>query len=183
MLKIYTDDPLVHYTKSAIPPERTKQEIDALLRAYDADLITWRYKPEFNDIFVGFTIEEVLDGIHIRIPVKVQCPIVWNRGVARAHTPERRVEQPNILVSMRAMLYYIKSHLNCAYLTQSGRVRAFLPDIVTDGQGTTLFEQMKGNLDKYNALEFKQEVQSKVEIIAPINVSKGRDEFVETETQ
>jgi hypothetical protein len=34
-LKIYTDDPKVHYITTTISPERTRDEISELLRAYD----------------------------------------------------------------------------------------------------------------------------------------------------
>ena len=67
---------------------------------------------------------------------------------------------------MRLMHYYIKSHLETAYATQSSRVRAFLHDLIT-ANGNTFFDSMKGKLDRFNALEYKEDSPTQVEVIPP----------------
>src|SRR4030042_1866797 len=110
-MKIYNDDPLVSYTKTTITPERTRDEISAILRQYDVADIHWHWRPEANEIYVQFGIEEIIDGSPIKVAAKVVCPVIWNKAVKNSPKPDRRIEQPNLAVSMRALYWYIKSHL------------------------------------------------------------------------
>lgn len=165
-VKIYTDDPLVSYTKTTITPERTRDEISAILRQYDVADIHWHWKPEGNDVFVVFGIEEVIDGLPVRVAAKVACPVIWNKAVSNSPKPDRRVEQPNLAVSMRAMYWYIKSHLESAYAMQSSRVAGFLSDMVT-ASGERFFDTLKKRLDQFQ-IEDKQEAKPvEVEVIKP----------------
>lgn len=59
-MKIYTDDPKVHYITTTISPERTRDEISELLRAYDTYDIHWHWRPEANDVYIQFIIEEII---------------------------------------------------------------------------------------------------------------------------
>lgn len=166
-MKIYTDDPRVSYKGTTINPERTREEISALLREYDTGDIWWHWKPDANDIYVNFIIEEVIDGIPVRVAAKVVCPVIWAKASRNARTPERRIEQPNLQVSMRAMYWYIKTHLETSYAMQSSRVAAFLSDMVIPNGGR-FFDQIKSRLDQFKALENKVEsAQRDVEVIKP----------------
>ena len=62
-MKIYTDDPRVKYVHTTVSPERTKAEIDEKLRAYGTYDIYWHWRPEQNDVYVQFIIEEIIDNI------------------------------------------------------------------------------------------------------------------------
>lgn len=170
MVKIYTDDPLVSYTTTTISAERTMQEISMILRQYDVIDIHWHYKPEANDIFVQFGIEEVIDGVHVKILAKVICPMIWEKANIHKRDPDLRIEHVNFDVSMRAMYWYIKSHLENAYAMQSSRVAAFLPDMVTPN-GNRYFDEMKEQLDRFKPIEDKREHQRDVEVIKPRNVT------------
>ena len=163
-MKIYTDDPLVSYTTTTISAERTMQEISMILRQYDVVDIHWHYKPEGNDIFVQFGIEEMIDGVAVKVAAKVVCPIIWEKANFHKRDPSLRVEHVNFDVSMRAMYWYIKSHLENAYAMQSSRVAAFLPDMVTPS-GKRYFDEMKEHLDKYRPIEDKRENPREVEVI------------------
>lgn len=166
-MKIYTDDPKVHYITTTISPERTRDEISKILRAFDTADIHWHYKPDANDVYVQFIIEEVIDGIPARIGAKVVMPTIWDKAVRNSPKPERRVEQVNLKVSMRAMFWYIKTHLETAYAMQSSRVAAFLPDMVTRN-GQRYFDAVKERLDQFRALEDHAEPsQREVEVILP----------------
>lgn len=167
MIKIYTDDPLVSYAHSTIGPDRTKLQIDSLLREYNVADITWHWKPEIYDVWVGFVLEENIDGFHARVAVKVVCPILWDKAQKRPRDPSRAKDNPNLQVSMRVMYHYIKTHLESAYAMQSSRVAGFLPDIVTQ-KGSRFFDDIKGNLDKYTALpDQREKTQREVEVILP----------------
>jgi hypothetical protein len=162
-MKIYTDDPLVSYTKTTITPERTRDEISAILRQYDVSDIYWHWKPEANEIYVQFGIEEIIDRIPVKVAAKVICPVIWNKAVKYSSKSERRIEQPNLAVSMRALYWYIKSHLESAYAMQSSRVAGFLPDMVTQS-GERFFDTLKHRLDQFSAIEDMREPVAPVEV-------------------
>ena len=155
--------------KTTIAPERTKAEIDEKLRAYGTYDIYWHWRPEQNDVYVQFIIEEVIDELPAKVGVKVVMPTLWDKGNRNAKTPERRVEKVNLNCSMRTMFWYIKSNLENSYAMQSSRVAAFLPDMIGKN-GTWFFDEMKQHLDQFKALESKPEpTQREVEVIIPKN--------------
>ncbi len=167
MKKIYTDDPRVKYVTTKISPERTRDEISEKLRAYDTYDIMWHWKPEANDVYVQFVVEEVIDGIPVKVGIKVVMPTIWDKAVSRSPDPNRRVEQVNLSVSMRAMFWYIKANMENAYAMQSSRVAAFLPDTIQPN-GKRMFDNIKGQLDKFAALpDVPREAPLDVEVIAP----------------
>jgi hypothetical protein len=175
-MKIYTDDELVSYRHTTIDPEKTRDEISAILREYDVGLIAWNWKPQFNDVWVQFQIEEIIDGIQMKISAKVICPIIWDKGSSR------RTEQPNWRVSMRALYWYIKTHLETSYAMQSSKVAAFLPDMVTPS-GKRYFDVMKARLDQFQALEEHKEKPMEVQVIKPKNITPKPDETNEVVTE
>lgn len=170
-MKIYTDDPKVKYVTTTISPERTRDEISEVLRQYDTDDIWWRWKPEINDVFVQFSVEEVIDGVRAKVAVKVVMPVIWDKAVSRSPDPKRRVEGVNLRVSMRGMYHYIYNNMQNAYVMQSSRVAAFLPDLVT-ASGERYFDQIRRQLDQFQALpEPTKEQPYEVEVIKPRNVT------------
>jgi hypothetical protein len=173
-VKIYSDDSLVSYRTTTIDPEKTREEISAILREYDVGLIAWNWKPQFNDVWVQFQIEEIIDSIPIKISAKVICPIIWNKGSSR------KVEKPNWKVSMKAMYWYIKTHLETSYAMQSSKVSAFLPDVITPS-GSRLFEEMKYQLDQFKAIEHKPEQPHEVITIKPKDVTPKPSQWSSTQ--
>jgi len=135
MVKIYSDDSLVHYKNSEIAPERTKAEIDGILAEWQVKDTYWRWNPTQNDVFVQFKIDEKINGLPTSVVIKVACPIIWDREKPKSRPP--RLEQVNWRVSMRAMWWFIKTSLEMAYAMQSQKTVAFLPWITSsDGQHT-----------------------------------------------
>jgi len=165
--KIFTDDPRVKYVTTSIAPERTREEISEKLRAYDTYDIYWHWRPEQNDVYVQFIIEEVIDGVPAKVGAKVVMPIIWDKAVLRSPDPKRRVEQVNLKVSMRAMFWYIKANMENAYVMQSSRISAFLSDTIQPN-GKRMFDNLKTRLDQFQALpEPAREQPIDVEIIVP----------------
>jgi hypothetical protein len=165
--KIYTDDPRVKYVSTSISPDRTRDEISEKLRAYETYDIYWHWRPEQNDVFVQFVVEEVIDSIPVKVGCRVPMPIIWDKAVNRSPDPKRRLEQINLKVSMRALFWYIKANLDNAYAMQSSRVAAFLPDTIQPN-GKRMFDNMKKRLDQFQALpEPPREQPIDVEIIVP----------------
>jgi hypothetical protein len=173
--KIYTDDPRVKYVSTSVSPDRTRDEISEKLRAYDTYDIYWHWRPEQNDIFVQFVVEEVIDGIPVKVGCRVPMPIIWDKAVNRSPDPKRRVEQVNLKVSMRALFWYIKANLENAYAMQSSRVAAFLPDTIQPN-GKRMIDNLKKRLDQFQALpEPEKEQPVDVEVIAPVHREKRRE--------
>jgi hypothetical protein len=176
--KIFTDDPLVSYATTTIGAERTRDQISAILREYDVADIHWHWKPEINDVYVQFVLEEIIDGNHVRVAVKVIMPIIWEKEYnpvrRKGNSKKPHPEQVNLDVSMRVIFYYIKSHLEAAYAMQSSRVAGFLPDMLTQN-GKRFFDTLKERLDQFEALEYSQEPekQREVEVIKPKNITNG----------
>jgi hypothetical protein len=83
-LKIYSDDPLVHYKDSPVNPERTKHEIDDLFTKWGIKKVAWNWDPQSNIVYVMFTIVELINGVSVRVPVRVDCPTIWDRARPRA---------------------------------------------------------------------------------------------------
>ena len=164
MNKIYTEDPLVHYKDSGIDPNRTKAEIDAILGYWKVSDTHWHWKPEEHDIYIQFLLEETIDEMPIKATVKVACPTIWDKARPRARPPQ--LEQVNWKVSMRAMWWFIKSHLEMAYAMQSSKTAAFLPYLASADGHRVLHEVViphLNDLEKLHALpEVKREEKGKV---------------------
>ncbi|MGA3111382.1 MAG: hypothetical protein ABSE15_05035 [Candidatus Bathyarchaeia archaeon] len=173
--KIFTDDPRVKYVTTSIAPERTREEISEKLRAYDTYDIYWHWRPEQNDVYVQFIIEEVIDGVPAKVGAKVVMPIIWDKAVPRSPDPKRRVEQVNLKVSMRALFWYIKANLENAYAMQSSRVAAFLPDTIQPN-GKRFFDNLKARLDQFQALpDVPREKPVDVEVVVPTEDQRKRE--------
>jgi hypothetical protein len=173
--KIFTDDPRVKYVTTSIAPERTREEISEKLRAYDTYDIYWHWRPEQNDVYVQFIIEEVIDGVPAKVGAKVVMPIIWDKAVPRSPDPKRRVEQVNLKVSMRALFWYIKANLENAYAMQSSRVAAFLPDTIQPN-GKRFFDNLKSRLDQFQALpDVPREKPVDVEVVVPTEDQRKRE--------
>jgi len=162
--KIFTDDPLVHYKSSGIDPNRTKAEIDAILGYWKVSDVHWHWKPEENDVYIQFLLEETIDERPVKATVKVVCPTIWDKERPRARPPQ--TEQVNWKVSMRAMWWFIKTHLEMAYAMQSSKTVAFLPYLASADGHRVLHEMIiphLGDLEKLQALpEIRQEEKAKV---------------------
>jgi hypothetical protein len=130
-LKIYSDDPNLPYKTTKLKALYTKSEIDGLFAKWGVKDVFWHWDPEHNDVFVLFKIEEEIEGVVQQLPAKVEAPAVYD------HKTRSKAESINWDISMRVMYWFIKSHLEAAYLSQSSKTVAFLPYIVSsDGQKT-----------------------------------------------
>jgi hypothetical protein len=154
--KIYTDDPLIKYTTTTIPPDRTKHEIDGVLAEYEVKDVYWHWDLEHNNVYVMFKIEEIVAGLPVLASARVDCPTIWDKAKPRGHPP--KPEQVNWMVSLRAMHHFIYTHLNAAYAMQSSKTVAFL-GYIQNVDGKQLKELIIPRLSEYRALEVKEEVK------------------------
>jgi len=164
-MKIYNDDPLVKYVNTTIPAEKTKDEISSKLVEYHVADIAWHWKPDIGDIFVQFGIEESINGKSIKVLAKVVCPTIWQRAAPKSKIRENRYEHIDLKASMRAMYWYIKSHLESAYATQSTMLAGFLPNIVTNNNETFFKGILDRRLTEFAALPAPQEQEEPIEVV------------------
>jgi hypothetical protein len=109
-LKIYSDDPNLPYKTTKLKALYTRSEIDGLFAKWGVKDVYWRWDLEGHEVHVIFKIKEEIEGRPVDVSARVECPINWN-------------------ISLRVMYWYIKSHLEAAYLLQSSKTVAFLSDL------------------------------------------------------
>jgi hypothetical protein len=128
-LKIYSDDPNLPYKTTKLKAIYTRSEIDGLFAKWGVKDTYWRWDPDHADVFVQFKIAEDIDGKSIQVLAKVEAPAIWD------HKTRTKAESVNWDISMRVMYWFIKSHLEAAYLLQSSKTAAFLP-YISSGDGS-----------------------------------------------
>jgi len=130
-LKIYSDDPNLPYKTTKLKALYTKSEIDGLFAKWGVKDVFWRWDLEHTDVFVLFKIVEEVESVPQQFSAKVEAPAIWD------HKTRSKAETVNWDISMRVMYWFIKSHLEAAYLLQSSKTVAFLPYIASkDGTQT-----------------------------------------------
>jgi hypothetical protein len=156
--KIYSDDPLLKYKDTEINATRTKAQIDGILAEYGVQDVWWHWekdaieKNEIADIFVNFKLDEIVDDLPVKVAIKVMCPIIWDREKPKGRPP--RPERVNWNISMRAMHWFIYTHLNSSYAMRSSKIVAFLP-FIQSASGKNLKDLIIPKLSEYKALEEK----------------------------
>ncbi len=131
-MKIYSDDPNLPYKTTKLKALYTKSEIDGLFAKWGVKDVYWRWDLEANDVYAIFKINEEIDGFPISVSARVDCPVIWD------HKTRAKSESVNWNISLRVMYWYIKSHLEAAYLLQSSKVAAFLSDLSGKDEKQTL---------------------------------------------
>jgi len=141
-MKIYSNDKYLPYKTTHLTAMNSKTKIDELLFKFGADKVAWNWTPDKNEIYVIFNIEETIENNKIKIPVKIEAPAIWNKREGRL----------NWDISLRCMLWYIKTHLEMSYVMQSERILGFLPHIVGANEKTTLKDVILRDLNKLNTI-------------------------------
>jgi hypothetical protein len=145
-LKIYSDDPNLPYKTTKLKALYTRSEIDGLFAKWGVKDVYWRWDPEHNDVFVQFKITEELDGVNPQVSAKVEAPAIWD------HKTRAKEECVNWDISMRVMFWFIKSHLEAAYLLQSSKTAEFLPYISSGNGSQTLKDIIVPRLNELQRL-------------------------------
>ena len=126
--KIWSKDATYASTKFSV--ERSKSEIDNILRKYGVKDIAWRFDPEHDDIEVHFQVEEEIAGQKLSPVIRIKPPEIWKRVRSWAKRRQKLVKAEIIYwpQSMRCLFWYIKSHLEMTKLGYS-KTHEFLPHI------------------------------------------------------
>jgi hypothetical protein len=125
--RVYSDDRLVHYKDSKVPPEVTQKEIEALLTNYGMTGIHWQN---------GTLLFETTYKGH-PIPIKKTIPLIYSR----------KTEQVDWTVTMRTLFHSLKGALEIAYVSGITLTEAFLPDVLGQN-GLTVKESILPMLEK-----------------------------------
>jgi hypothetical protein len=96
---------------------------------------------------VQFKIVEEVDGLHLQVSAKVEAPAIWD------HKTRSKAESVNWDISMRVMYWFIKSHLEAAYLMQSSKTAAFLPYIASKDGAKVLKNVIIPRMNEVQQLE------------------------------
>jgi hypothetical protein len=99
-----------------------------------------------TNVFVQFRIVEEIDGFPFKVSAKVEAPVIWDRKM------RSRAEAVNWNISMRVMYWFIKSHLEAAYLLQSSKIAAFLPYIASKDGSKVLKDVIIPRIDEVQQL-------------------------------
>ena len=145
-MKIYSDDPNLPYKTTKLKALYTKSEIDGLFAKWGVKDVFWHWDPENNDVFVLFKIAEEIDGVPLQVSAKVEAPAIWDNKT------RSKAESVNWDISMRVMYWFVKSHLEAAYLLQSSKTAAFLPYIASKDGAKVLKDIIIPRMNKVQQL-------------------------------
>jgi hypothetical protein len=143
-MKIFSDDPIVPYKSTHLSAAYSKTEIDAILAKYGIKQTMWNWDPEHNSVFLEFKISETIQGIPVNPIIRIDAPAIWD------HKTRNKTEAINWNISLRVMHWFIKSHLESAYLTQSEKTVAFLSYVKAGN--VTLAKVVLANLERIQKL-------------------------------
>jgi len=147
IMKIYSDDPNVPYKSTEINFMHTKSQIDGLLAEWGVRDSMWHWAPEDADIFIEFKFTEVIEGITVSPVIRVYALLIWDHKKRGKDT-----EAVNWNISLRLMFWFIKTHMEVAYLTQSSKTAAFLPYIKANEEGEQLHKVVIRNLERIQGM-------------------------------
>lgn len=159
-MKIYTDDNLLEYKTTTLKALYSKSEIDGLFAKYGIKDVYWRWNPEQNEVYVMFKIEEIINEVPVHASAKVEAYPIWDKRT------RNKAEAINWDITMRQMHWFIKTHLQAAYVRQTSKVAAFLGYIQTN-TGESLKDIIIPRLEQVSklALEDQQEKRQAEKII------------------
>lgn len=132
MTQIFSNDPVVPYKNTKIPALTSKSEIDGLLARWGIKKSAWDWDLENKRVVLNFQITETLEGKVVNSVAELNCPLIYDKPSRR--NPKLTV---NWCVSVRVMRWWLKTHLEYHFLSQSSKTAMFLP-FIQGANGKTL---------------------------------------------
>lgn len=128
--KVWDTDPIVPYKESKISAMQTQSEINGLLARWGITKYGWDWNFDHTNmgkdtVAVTFQFMEIVQGKKMMPIIRLEPPRIWHKANPKRKMPERI----NWDVSMRVLWWYMKTHLEYAYLNQSAKTTEFLPFI------------------------------------------------------
>jgi hypothetical protein len=125
-MKIYTNDPVCPYRTTKVNPFQTRAEIDGLLARWGIKKTAWDFDPDKDVCALHFQFQEKIGNMDVFPIMKMEPPRIWDKGGRRG-----KHEKVNWSVSLRVLYWYLKTHLEFIYLSQSDKTIALLPYMET----------------------------------------------------
>jgi len=156
-MKILSKD--APYSGTDTPIEKSKDDIDRILRKYGVTKIAWVFDPEKDNIELHFQIEEDIQGSQVAPVIKLRPPEIWKvvRGYSKR---DQRMVNGQVIYwpqAMRCLFWYIKSHLEMTRLGYSKSME-FLPHIslqLPDGRETEIQDIIIPRLKRLDLVALK----------------------------
>ena len=157
MKKIYSKD--APYSSTKVSVEKSKSDIDNILRKYGVKKIAWEFDPEHDDIELHFQYEEEIEGQKVMPVIALRPPEIWKtvRGYSKKHQKYIKAQTIYWTQSMRCLYWYIKSHLEMTKLGYS-KSQEFLPHValhLPDGTEMKLGDVILPRLNRANQIALK----------------------------
>jgi hypothetical protein len=165
-MKIYVNDPVIPYKSTEIGADRTKMQIDGILGQWGIHRILWDWQPQNNVATLMFELPETF-GESSHVSIRMEPPRVWKKA-SRKNGYKETVDWN---VSMRCLLWYLKTSLEYAYLNQFDKATALLPFILGSDGKHTLSQIIIPRLDKvsqFEALPDEREEQRQYEKVVDV---------------
>jgi hypothetical protein len=163
------------YKSTTISPERTKADIDKMLKDFGITNRAWISKDGEDLIIFEWTIE--LNGVEKKLAFELQPPDirqtrrVWNQKTSQTE----KVNVRNDAIAYRLLFNYIKNKLEAVRVGMVTVENEFMSQIkfsLRNGSSTTMGQELAGLIINHkieNALEYRP---TQEEIIAPMNVTE-----------
>ena len=131
------------YANTTSDPEKTRGQIDKLLRDYGVSGVQWTTDYDHNRVMLAFTVEAEIKGVKKQIGIKIEPALfvatrrTWNPRIGRYE----KVESPNWAQSFRLMFYWLKAKIEAVAYGLTTVESEFLSQVMTklpSGETTTI---------------------------------------------
>jgi hypothetical protein len=131
------------YQGTEADPDKTRMQIDKLLRDYGVSGVQWTTDYDHNRVGLGFMVETEIRGVKKQIGIKIEPPVfvaqrrTWNPRLGKYE----RVYAPNWAQSFRLLFWWLKAKLEAVAYGLTSVEQEFLSQVVVklpSGQQTTV---------------------------------------------
>lgn len=131
------------YEGTGIDPDRTKTDIDKLLRAYGVSAVQWTTDYQNNQVKLAFKVEAEIKGVRKVIGFQVEPPTFASKRKTWVASKGRYdvVFAPNWAQSMRLLFYWLKAKLEAVAYGLTTVEQEFLSQVIIalpNGEATTV---------------------------------------------
>jgi hypothetical protein len=133
------------YENTTVDPDKTKADIDRLLRGYGVSAIQWTTDYQNNQVKLAFKVEAEISGVKKIIGLQLEPPTFAKKR--RSYNPRtgknEEVYAPNWAQSMRLLYYWLKAKLEAVAYGFTSVEKEFLSQVIVslpNGQTRTVGE-------------------------------------------
>lgn len=137
------------YAGTTADPDKTRGQIDKLLRDYGVSGVQWVTDYDHNRVGLAFMVEAEIKGVKKQINIKIEPPLfvsvrrTWNPRIGRYE----KVESPNWAQSFRLMYYWLKVKIESVAYGLTPIEQEFLSQVMVklpSGEQTTMGVALSG---------------------------------------